>query len=199
MGLKKKSAFFNVVACGTLSIAVANCGGSSGGQSDQPEPRPARESLISQWDWQFEDASEDSLVSHRPATVDCDEDIGWYVENFELEVQTNDCNYLSLAQQSHVEVRHGDFINLVYYHTELIASEPAQAHVRLTIDGKLLWEKYIDIPGDTGIYNEDIPIDFDAPAGSLVEYHLHNHGSNTWSLSALDVLAAESNNAEAPD
>ena len=43
------------------------------------------------------------------------------------------------------------------------------------------------IPARANIYDVHIPIDFDAPAGSRVEYHLRNHGYNSWTLLQLEV------------
>ena len=44
-----------------------------------------------------------------------------------------------------------------------------------------------DIPAPAAIYDLRVPLDFDAPAGSTVEYHLHNHGFNAWTLLQLEV------------
>jgi hypothetical protein len=50
-----------------------------------------------------------------------------------------------------------------------------------------VWQKDVEIPSDADIYDVRIPVEFDAPVGSKVEYHLHNHGYNTWILLKLDV------------
>jgi hypothetical protein len=43
------------------------------------------------------------------------------------------------------------------------------------------------MPTSADIYDLRIPVDFNAPLGSKVEYHLHNHGYNTWTLLRLEV------------
>ena len=57
----------------------------------------------------------------------------------------------------------------------------------VSIGGKLLWQAEVAIPARANIYDLRIPVDFDAPAGSAVEFHLHNHGYNTWTLLELEV------------
>ena len=57
----------------------------------------------------------------------------------------------------------------------------------ITVDGHTVWEENVKIPTDADIYDLKLPIEFDAPAGSQVEFHLHNHGYNSWTLLQLEV------------
>ena len=84
-------------------------------------------------------------------------------------------------------LRAGDTLHLVLWHGNLAFEEPATAHVAISIAGKLVWEQEVEIPARAEIFDVRIPIDFDAPAGAEVEYHLHNHGYNTWTLLQLSV------------
>ena len=47
--------------------------------------------------------------------------------------------------------------------------------------------EFLGLLSDADIYDLRIPIAFDAPLGSKVEFHLHNHGYNTWTLLELGV------------
>lgn len=136
--------------------------------------------------WRTRLAQDDSLSGHRPASVDCP-DNSWYNEDGALEVETGYCNYLSLGQPSEAAINAGDAVHLVLWHGDLAFEEPAVAHVAVTIAGELVWEEEVKIPTVAEIYDLRIPVDFDAPAGSLVEYHLHNHGYNSWTLLKLEV------------
>jgi mono/diheme cytochrome c family protein len=142
--------------------------------------------LVDGNDWVVQSAAEDSFSAHRPAEISCP-DSSWYDEDGALEVQTGYCNYLSVAQSSKTALASGDSLHLVLWHGNLAFDAPAQAHVAVTVDGHTVWEKDVKIPSDAEIYDVRIPVDFDAPAGSKVEYHLHNHGYNTWTLLKLDV------------
>jgi mono/diheme cytochrome c family protein len=142
--------------------------------------------LIDANDWVVQSAAEDRFSSHRPADVNCP-DNRWYNEDGALEVETGYCNYLSLAQPSKAALAMGDALHLVLWHGDLAFETPAQAHVAITVDGHTVWQENVKIPADADIYDVRIPIDFDAPVGSKVEYHLHNHGYNTWTLLQLGV------------
>ena len=152
------------------------------------EGRPAVEgqSLVDANEWAVQSAAEDRLAGHRPEQVNCP-DNSWYNEDGALEVETGYCNYLSLAQPSKVAVNRGDSLHLVLWHGALAFAEPAEAHVAISVDGNTVWEDNVAIPSDADIYDLRVPANFEAPAGSKVEFHLHNHGYNTWTLLQLEV------------
>jgi Copper type II ascorbate-dependent monooxygenase, C-terminal domain len=153
----------------------------------QSEDQGARtESLIDASDWVYQEAATDSLAEHRPDAINCPKN-AWYEEDDALEVQTGYCNYLSLAQPSKTAINKGNSLHLVLWHGQLRNEEPAKAHVAVSVAGQLLWENVIEIPSGAGVYDITVPVTFDAPAGSVVEYHLHNHGFNTWTLLTVDV------------
>jgi hypothetical protein len=136
--------------------------------------------------WAVQATAADSLAEHRPDDLQCP-DNSWYNEDGALEVETGYCNYLSLAQPSLVSVEAGDTLHLVLWHGDLVFEQPATAHVAVSIDGKLVWENGVNIPAEANLFDARISLPFDAPAGSKVEYHLHNHGYNTWTLLQLEV------------
>lgn len=143
-------------------------------------------SLIDASSWQMQTASEDSLASHRPASVDCP-DNAWYEEDNAIEVETGYCNYLSLAQPAKAAITAGDNIHLVLWHGQLRFEEPADAHVAISAGGTVLWEGEIEIPNKGGVYDITVPANVNVAAGDTIEYHLHNHGYNTWTLLTLEV------------
>lgn len=143
-------------------------------------------SLVTASDWREQDAAADSLASHRPARVDCPAN-SWYQEDGALEVETGYCNYLSLVQPGKTEIRNGDTLHLVLWHGDLAFEQPAEAHVAIGIGSEIVWEEYVKIPTGAGIFTRRIPLGFDAAAGTAVEFHLHNHGYNTWTLLQLEI------------
>jgi hypothetical protein len=148
-------------------------------------------SLIDHAAWQATAAQDDPLIDHRPSTVDCGI-AGWYVESDQLEIDTNFCNYAALRQDSLRAIEACDPLRIEFYHFDLLAPEPAQAHAALLIDGQVVWEKFIDIPGDgmiykAAVYEEEFLSPIAAPAGAEVMLHLHNHGQNTWTLLSVEV------------
>ena len=143
-------------------------------------------SLIAVQDWQLQSEADDTLASHRPASTDCP-DNAWYEEDGAIEVETGYCNYLSLSQPSKAPINIGDEIHLVLWHGQLRFDEPEEAHVAISVGGVVVWEDLIEIPNAGGVYDITVPATFSAPAGEKVEYHLHNHGYNTWTLLTLEV------------
>lgn len=151
------------------------------------EPR----SLIDHEAWEVVPAAEDPLAEHRPETVECGI-AGWYVEGDTTEIDTNFCNYLALRQGSLEAIAVGDDLRLSFYHFDLTAPEQADAHFAVLVDGEVVWEELITIPGGTDkadafVYTYDTAAEFDAPAGTEIGLHLHNHGQNTWALQELSV------------
>lgn len=144
-------------------------------------------SLIDHEAWQVLDASDDPLADHRPETVDCGI-AGWYLETSKLEVDTNFCNYLAVEQPSLVPLEQGQLVEVIFYHFDLVAPEPALAHVAILIDDQVVWEQQIEIPGDANVFVEAFPSPISAELGSQVVVHLHNHGQNTWVLQDLTAI-----------
>ena len=136
--------------------------------------------------WKQQSGSQDTLSGHRSAGAECPTN-SWYNEDGALEVETGYCNYLSVSQPSLAAVNAGDSLHIVLWHGDLAFEDPAVAHVAVTVDGNIVWQDTVDIPAEAEIYDLRIPVEFDAPVGSKVEYHLHNHGFNTWTLLALDI------------
>lgn len=145
-------------------------------------------SLIDHLLWEDVDPADDPLPDHRPEMVVCGL-AAWYYEpeSAALEIDTNVCNYLEVGQPSLVAVEQGQTMQVILYHFDLVALEPATAHVAILLDGQVLWEREIAIPGEADVYVEEFESPISAELGSPVVLHLHNHGQNTWRLQELQV------------
>jgi hypothetical protein len=178
-----------LVGCETAG-ADADAGGDSSAGSDASETDEGTSaavvpaSIIDHAQWEMLDAVADPLAEHRPATVECGI-AGWYIEDDKLEINTNSCNYLAARQPSLVAIEAGQQLGLGFYHFDLVAPEPASAHLAILVEGQLLWETTVEIPGDAHVYTEVFESPLTAPAGAEVVFHLHNHGQNTWALQEL--------------
>lgn len=136
--------------------------------------------------WQPVPAAMDPLASHRPAEVSCPLG-GWLFETQGLEISTLLCNYAMFSQPGRAAIVKGARIVASLYHFDLVAAEPATAHVALQVGDSLVWEQEIAIPGKANAYAVDVPAKFAADAGTPVYFHLHNHGQNTWTLGSVEV------------
>ena len=116
---------------------------------------------------------------------------GWLVEDDALEIRTASCNYLSLTQQSLLNIASDTVLELAMSHSDLNFNAPSSAHVALSIAGTTIWETTIPIPSDGNILKETITLPFAVAAGDPIDLHLDNHGSNAWSVYSLDALISE--------
>lgn len=143
--------------------------------------------LVDPMAWtQVPEASLDPLAAHRPATVECPIG-GWLFEPQGFEVNTLLCNYAMFTAPAQASVIAGSRVVATLYHFDLVAAEPAVAHVALLLGERVVWETEVAIPGKANAFDIDVTIDETVPAGTPVYFHLHNHGQNTWTLAALEV------------
>jgi len=175
-----------LVGCSSDPEPNASASGSLGSDETSPDEcpeigEPEFVALIDHSAWEFVPAEEDPLVEHRPAIVDCGI-AGWFVENAELEIDTNFCNYAALRQPALGPIERCTPLRIELYHFDLLAPEKAEAHAALLIDGQVVWEKFIEIPGKAAVYEQEFISPIAAPAGAEVMLHLHNHGQNTWTV-----------------
>lgn len=174
---------------GLLSCACGDAGGANGdadtSSTSGGEIDGELVDLVEPTAWQPLAAADDPLADHRPAEVDCAFGLGWLVEPMGIEVNTAACNYGAFVQPALHPVVRGAQLSLRLYHFDLVAAEPATAHVVVMIGEHAIFEREIAIPGKADVYELDLVADFDAPAGTPVVLHLHNHGQNTWTFAAL--------------
>lgn len=182
-----------IVGCWLLSAACVPAGAgddseeTSEGETETGGTTGEFAELIDHGHWvQIEASEEDPLAAHRPSTITCGV-AGWYEENAIIEIDTNFCNYLALRQDTLAAITEGAQVRLGFYHFDLVAPEPALAHVAVLVDGQLLHEQEIAIPGTAMVYALELEAPFSAPIGSELVFHLHNHGQNTWALQSISA------------
>ncbi len=159
---------------------------STGAASTEVDGDRIRVPLVEVVGWEAVPAVLDPLASHRSAQVACPVG-GWLYEPQGFEINTLLCNYAMFSQPARAAVVPGARLFGVLYHFDLVASEPATAHVALLIGTEVVWEATVEIPGKANVFVIDVPLEFVAPAGTPVYFHLHNHGQNTWTLGLLEV------------
>lgn len=140
--------------------------------------------------WVQMDASDDPLPTHSEGLTACSPE-GWGPELGGLEVETGVCAYASLEQPLLIDLQTGDAIEIAWWHQTLNAETPTEGHIALLIGEQILWERTIAIPGDARSYNDSATMPLDAPAGTAIRLHLHNHGANSWNLNKVTALIRE--------
>jgi hypothetical protein len=150
-------------------------------------PEPSSGDLVWGEDWELDLDASDPLASHRPEGASCEERAISY-EYDGVEIATADCGYAQLVQPLRVDIVAGQRARIVAWHQDLVAEEDAQAHLAVLIGSTVIWEQDVDIPSVAEIWDEELELPLDAAAGERVTLHLHNHGSNTWTLQSLSLV-----------
>lgn len=177
-----------------LAALLPGCGGGgseadagAGDESSPPELEGTLVELVRAPLWQQVAAADDPFADHRPATIECPLGVGWLVEPGGLEVNTGACTYATFSQPSLAQVAPGAELSLYLFHFDLLAAEPATAHVAVQLGDRVVFEEEVAIPGKAAVYERDWVADFELPAGQPIYFHLHNHGQNTWTLAHIEV------------
>lgn len=172
-----------------LALALALAGGCDDDDSGAADAAVATWAgaavLAAPGDWRRVEAGADPFAD-RPAQAECP-DHGATAEDGRFEVETDICRYGTFAHTVDVELLPGDTIEATVWHLELWAPERAEGHVALRLGDRLLWEARVPIPGQEAVYPVSVTLEDGAPAGSVLYFHVHNHGANSWRL--LDVQA----------
>lgn len=161
-----------------------------------PEP-PASPSLVERERWEWVEAiDEDAFGAERPEGLVCDPVLGIGSELFGgaelvLEIKTDLCNYATVRQASSQALRPGDRLAIRVWHYTLTEPAPAQAHLALAIDDEVVWEEWVPSPADANLVEGEIAIDHDVPAGADLQFHVHNHGANSYDLVAIEVVRSD--------
>ncbi len=130
----------------------------------------------------------DPFAAHRGDVAECP--VGTVtVEDGALEVDTGLCDYVLLEQPLLADVQAGELVEIVFWHNELAALSPAEAHVAFAIDGSVVVEHTIPIPSLAAAYAETVEITDDVAVGAPLVLHLHNHGANTWNVLRITRLS----------
>lgn len=151
-------------------------------QSETPKTQPR--TLVDHRQWTAITDLDDPLADHQPATIECGV-AGWYVEYDALEVDTGRCNYPRIEHPALLDVPAGSEITTQLRYYDLVAPEPAEAHVAILIGAQVQWETTVAIPQAANVLELTWRTPSAITAGDPVRFHLHNHGQNHWGLDAI--------------
>ena len=130
------SVSFSLACDGGNADVSLDEGPSSETQGDEPaEPID----LFDPGAWLATPSELDPLADHRPDPVICPT-AAYGLEFGVLEVDTGQCNYLSVSQPLAHAIAAGDRLRVTVWWQTLIADPPAEGHLALVVDEQLLWE-----------------------------------------------------------
>ena len=140
--------------------------------------------------WQPLSAADDPWASDGGAASCAPESFGEEYLGGELVfyVRTDACPALTVRQPSRAPLRAGQTLEIRLYHFPLIAPEPATAVLIVQLGDTQVWQRELPIPSADEQISEHWQADDDYPAGTPVLFHVHNHGSNEYTLIGVDAL-----------
>ena len=78
-------------------------------------------------------------------------------------------------------------MNLLLWHNTLATDVSAEAYVAIAIDDRIAWSTTVPIPSAAASYAPSWRANESAATGSVVQFHIHNHGAKAWRLGDLTV------------
>lgn len=185
------------LAASLLALLLAACDPEAEPLACEPDLTSAAElvPLVDASAWTPSDLELDPLAAHQPELVICPSS-AWDSEAGAVEVRTGECNYWSVEQPLLDAIEVGDPLSVQVWWQSLISTSPATGHIALLIDGALVWEVEVAIPGASEAREIELPSPIAAAAGSTVTLHLHNHGANSWTFAGLARLDPADTNPE---
>ncbi len=112
-----------------------------------------------------------------------------------FEIHTDPCNYLTIEQPLDDEVAAGEYVNVRLWHFALNTGKPATGYLGVHVQGAVQWEYETPIPAEGKLVSSGWVTDAAISAGTVVQFHVHNHGRNSWNL--LEITAEPGD--QAPD
>jgi len=161
---------------------------------DPVEPRPTRR-LVDVMAWEQVDSDVPEFRPPAGVRMDCDPVEGYGPEPFGadlvMEVNTGYCNWATFEQPLTDDVDAGELVRPRLWHFELTSFEPAEGYAAVAIDGVVQWEYRVAIPSESALAADGWITEVDLPAGTPVQFHVHNHGINSWNLVEITAGPAD--------
>lgn len=177
------------------SMAVVEPRARDGGLSGSGAPHDAgavavAQPLVDQSLWQRVGEADDPF-DDRPDLVECPLIATAYEllgNELVFDVDTGQCNYLTVVQPTLREVAAGARLRVRLFHFDLNAPEPAEAHAAVLVGGLGVLDERVPIPASGSLIAREVRAERAIAAGTPIYFHLHNHGQNSWALVELSVL-----------
>lgn len=150
-------------------------------------------SLVDHHTWTVLSDSEDPFIAKKPMEAPCTpESIGYedFAEEPSFTVKSMGCAYVTVQQKCITGMCPGENLHMRLWHYNLTNIDgAAEAYGALRVDGKTIWEETIPIPSNSELIYPYIALDTELAEGAPIEFHLQNHGMNSWNLIELSAGA----------
>ena len=100
-----------------------------------------------------------------------------------LDVDTvRGCNWATVEQETTEDIAAGDEIQLRVFYFSQSTFPSAEANVAVAFDGEVFWSVQVPIPTSSKLEAPLLKAERDVPRGTKVQFHVGNHGDNSWNL-----------------
>jgi hypothetical protein len=142
--------------------------------------------LIDHQKWTVLSDSEDPFIANKPQAEPCvAEAFGYelFAEEPSFTVRSQGCAYITVAQPVVTSCCAGETVHLRFWHYNLSNIDGAsEAVAAVALDGQTIWEETFPIPSPSGLSAPYIELESELAEGTRMEFHLRNHGMNSWNL-----------------
>jgi hypothetical protein len=121
-----------------------------------------------------------------PAIVACGQG-GLLSEGTSLEIRTAWCDPADVMAPLPADVVAGARLDLTLVHSALVA-DGGQAHFAVFVGDELVWEQHTPLPAPAAFLAPRVALRHAHAAGEPVVVHVHNHGSNAYTIHGLRFL-----------
>jgi len=127
----------------------------------------------------MEKLEQDPFKSKKPEKVECDP-TSFKLEGNVTEVDMRICNFITLVQDSVIDIKKGEGVEFIFSHLYLYNEEPAEAYIAGAIKSRVLFEHKKKIPSQEDVVELIWIADEDIKRGEKIHFHIQNHGTNTY-------------------
>lgn len=145
----------------------------------------SEETLTNAEDWVIVEDDEDPFLEERGSeTIVCSK-ADFRAEGEVVEVDTSSCNFITLRQRIPVALDEGDELHMSLWWQRLASLEETTGHIAVLLDDEMVVEERMPIPSEADARDIVFTLNHALPQGTPLYFHVHNHGSNSWSLGPI--------------
>ncbi len=156
--------------------------------SDDLAPRTGRTSLVVYDKWKVVARADDPWAAGLTADVTCTA-AAIDTSRQALEIDTDYCPWVTVRQPLQTEIRLGETVRFIFLHSYLFSDPPARAVAELRIGGERYWHMDVAMPRHEAVHKPTWKAAREVAAGTPVEFHVHNHGDNSYGF--IDLVTGD--------
>lgn len=142
--------------------------------------------------WTFVEPSADVLWVAPADAARCESSalqVQTFGDDVALEVDTRlGCGWATATQPLRADIVEGDELQVRVFYFSQATFPAAQAEVAIAIGADIVMRELVNIPTTSGLIAPRLPVLRNASAGTPVQFHIGNHGDNSWNLVELSAI-----------